>query len=175
MSETDAKRTTALELFSRLLDAWNRRSAEDFAELFGDVGSCVGFDGSPMNGRSEIEASLRAIFGHHLTASYVAKVREVRSLGENASLVRAVAGMIPPGRSDLNAAANAIQSLVVVGSGAGAQIALFHNTPAAFHGRPDLGERLTEELLEVARAGVVVDAGPLYHRGAEDGSGEAKR
>jgi hypothetical protein len=37
------------------------------------------------------------------------------------------------------------------------QIALLHNTPAAFHGRPHLVEKLTEELLaEATRAGHVV-------------------
>ena len=159
MTENDANRTRALELYVHLLDAWNRRSADDFAELFGESGSCVGFDGSPMNGRSEIGSSLSAIFEHHPTASYVAKMREVRSLGGTVMLVRAVAGMIPPGKSEINAATNAIQILVIVGSGQAAQIALFQNTPAAFHGRPELSESLTKELSDVARAGIVVDAG----------------
>jgi uncharacterized protein (TIGR02246 family) len=159
MTENDANRTKALELYVHLLDAWNRRSADDFAELFGESGSCVGFDGSPMNGRSEIGSSLSAIFEHHPTASYVAKMREVRSLGATVTLIRAVAGMIPPGKTEINAATNAIQSLVIVGSGQAAQIALFQNTPAAFHGRPELSESLTKELSDVARAGIVVDAG----------------
>lgn len=159
MSEHDRSRRRALELYLQLLDAWNRRSADDFSELFGEAGSCIGFDGSPMNGASEIASSLRAIFEHHPTATYVAKIREVRSLGANVTLVRGVAGMIPPGKSEINAAVNAIQSLVVVGSGQDARIALFQNTPAAFHGRPELSESLTRELAEVARAGLVVDAG----------------
>jgi hypothetical protein len=33
------------------------------------------------------------------------------------------------------------------------QIALLHNTPAAFHGRPHLVEKLTEELAEATGAG----------------------
>lgn len=159
MTEDDANRTRALKLYVQLLDAWNRRSADDFAELFAESGSCVGFDGSPMNGRSEIRSSLSDVFEHHQTASYVAKVREVRSLGATVVLVRAVAGMIPPGKSEINAATNAIQSLVVMGVGEGAQIALFQNTPAAFHGRPELSESLTKELCDVARAGPVVDPG----------------
>lgn len=158
MIEEDAHRKRALELYEQLLGAWNRRSAGDFARLFGESGSCVGFDGSPMNGQSEISSSLGAIFEHHPTASYVAKVREIRSLGKAVTLVRAVAGMIPPGKREINPAVNAIQSLVVVGQGHGARIALFQNTPAAFHGRPDLGESLTKELSGVVRAGLVVDA-----------------
>lgn len=159
MTDNDANRSGALEVYIRLLDAWNRRSADDFAELFDESGSCVGFDGSPMNGRSEIASSLSDIFEHHPTASYVAKVREVRSLGPALTLVRAVAGMIPPGKSEINAERNAIQSLVVMASAQGAQIALFQNTPAAFDGRPELSENLTRELSDVAQAGLVVSAG----------------
>lgn len=159
MTEVDDRHKRALELYSKLLDAWNRRCAEDFAELFGDFGSCVGFDGSPMNGQSEIESSLSPIFKNHPTASYVAKVREIRLLGEEVTLVRAVAGMIPPGTNEINPETNAIQTLVVTGTGQYALIAMFQNTPAAFHGRPELSESLTKELLEVARAGEILDRG----------------
>lgn len=36
---------------------------------------------------------------------------------------------------------------------------IFHVTPAQFHGRPDVAERLTKELDDVLRSGRVVDAG----------------
>ncbi len=159
MSNGDVNRAKALKVYERLMEAWNSRSAVDFAGLFGASGSTVGFDGSPMNGRSEIESSLRALFEEHPTASYVAKVREVRSLGSTVTLLRAVAGMTPPGKSEINAAVNAIQSLVIVHQDHEAQIALFQNTPAAFHGRSELSENLTKELSEIVRKGLVVDAG----------------
>ena len=54
---------------------------------------------------------------------------------------------------------NVIQSLVIVHQDHDAQIALFQNTPAAFHGRPELSENLTKELSEIVRKGLVVDAG----------------
>ena len=44
-------------LYGQLLDGWNRRSAGDFAALFDEDGSSVGFDGGPLNGRAEIESS----------------------------------------------------------------------------------------------------------------------
>jgi uncharacterized protein (TIGR02246 family) len=112
-----------------------------------------------MNGRSEIESGLRALFDGHPTASYVAKIREVRSLGSTVTLLRAVAGMTPPGKSEINAAVNAIQSLVIVHQDHEAQIALFQNTPAAFHGRPEQSESLTKELSEIVAKGLLVDAG----------------
>jgi uncharacterized protein (TIGR02246 family) len=147
---------SALSVYRALLEAWNRRQAADFAALFGDTGSCVGFDGSPMNGRTEIETTLHAIFKDHPTAAYVAKVREVRTLAAGVTLVRAVAGMIPPGKQELNPAANAVQSLVMVASNAGWQIALFQNTPAAFHGRPEMSVSLTDELTAVAGTGTIL-------------------
>jgi uncharacterized protein (TIGR02246 family) len=54
-------------LYERLIDAWNRRDAAAYAALFDDAANVVGFDGSQMNGRSEIESTLAGIFAHHQT------------------------------------------------------------------------------------------------------------
>jgi uncharacterized protein (TIGR02246 family) len=148
--------TQVVALYQRLLEAWNRRDAAGFADLFAEEGNCVGFDGSPMDGRKDIAAQLRPIFDSHPTAAYVAKVREVRPLDAAVTLLRAVVGMVPPGANELNPATNAIQSLVVVAQAGQPKIALLHNTPAAFHGRPQLVEALTRELTEVLRSGRVV-------------------
>src|SRR4029450_8104157 len=101
-------------------------------------GSQVGFDGSVANGPQEIEALLKPIFADHPTARFVAKVREVRALGPDAALLRAVAGMIPPGKSEIMPERNAIQTLVASRDGKGFwRVEMFHTTPAAFHGRPE--------------------------------------
>lgn len=149
-------RSEVLAIYRELLEAWNRRDPAAFAALFAESGSSVGFDGSQMNGRTEIEGSLRAIFADHQTASYVARVREIRPLGPGVSLLRAVAGMTPPGTRELNPATHAIQSVVIVVEAGQSRIALLHNTPAAFHGRPESRQQLTGELAEVLRMGVVV-------------------
>jgi uncharacterized protein (TIGR02246 family) len=148
--------TGAVSVYLQLLEAWNGRRAHDFAALFTGDGSSVGFDGSPMNGRAEIASALEAIFAHHQTASYVAKVREVRSLRPGVTLLRAVVGMVPPGQKELNSAVSAIQSVVLVEDGGEWRVALLHNTPAAFHGRPEMAQQLTEELTEVVRSGHIV-------------------
>jgi uncharacterized protein (TIGR02246 family) len=145
-----------IALYTRLLEAWNRRSADDFAALFDAEGSAVGFDGSEMNGRDEIAASLKAVFDNHPTAAYVARIREVRELGAGGALVRAVAGMVAPGTLDLDPAVNAIQNMLLIERDSTLWIALFQNTPAAFHGRPAASEALTRELTEVLLAGRVV-------------------
>ncbi|HKS90443.1 MAG TPA: SgcJ/EcaC family oxidoreductase [Tepidiformaceae bacterium] len=136
-------------LHTRLLDAWNRRSAADYAALFADGGAVVGFDGSQMHGPAEIRAQLGDIFASHPTAAYVAKIEDVRLVSPDAAILTAAVGMVPPGGSDINPAVNAIQVLVASHRDGGWLIESFQNTPAAFHGRPELVERMTEELRAV--------------------------
>jgi hypothetical protein len=71
-------------------------------------------------------------------------------------LLRGVVGMVPPGQSALKSERNAVQSLVAVLEGGQPRIALFHNTPARFDGRPQLAEQLTAELTDVHRRGQLV-------------------
>jgi uncharacterized protein (TIGR02246 family) len=137
-------------LYFSLLEHWNERDAGGMAKLFVADGQVVGFDGSELEGREAIAASMAGIFAHHQTAAYVAKVRSVRFVGYTA-ILRAVAGMIPPGRQDLNPALNAVQTVVASNIGGAWQIELFQNTPAAFHGREEARDRLTTELREVMR------------------------
>jgi len=149
-------RDAALAVYARLLDAWNRQDADSFAQTFAEDGNAVGFDGSQMNGRSEVASTLRAIFIHHKTARYVARIRDVREIAPGVALIRSVVGMVPPGQTELNPAVNAIQSVIVVGTGGNLMITLLHNTPAAFHGRPELAQQLTSELTEALRTGETV-------------------
>lgn len=138
---------TALgQLHASLLASWNRRDADGFAALFTSDGNVVGFDGSQVNGSQAIREHLRQIFADHLPAAYVAIVREIRQLGPDTALLRAVAGMVPPGQTQVNAQVNAVQSLVAQREGAHWRIQLFQNTPAALHGRPDAVAGLTAEL-----------------------------
>jgi hypothetical protein len=66
-------------------------------------------------------------------------------------LLRSVAGMIPPGKAEINPDVNAIQTLAAVMDKDQFRIALFQNTPAAFHQRPDLREQMTKELQSLVR------------------------
>ncbi len=133
-------------LYTQLLDSWKQRDAAAYAAPFTEDGNIVGFDGSQINGRAAIASEIGQIFADHQTAQYVGKIREIRLLTLDVALLRAVVGMIPPGQTDINPAVNAIQSLLAVRRAGTWQIALFHNTPAQFHGRPELSQQLTEEL-----------------------------
>lgn len=145
---------TVRGLYEQLLERWNQRDARGMAGLFAIEGNMVGFDGSSVNGRMQIEDHLGPIFRDHPTPRFVAKVREIRPLAPKVLLLRAVVGMIAPGNSEINPALNAIQSLVAVRRDESWQVQLFQNTPAAFHGRPAEAEALTEELRGVANGEV---------------------
>jgi uncharacterized protein (TIGR02246 family) len=138
-------------LYRRLLHSWNEQDAEKYASCFTDSGCVIGFDGSQMNSRNEIETEIGNIFTDHQTADFVGKIQEVKFLRDDVALLRGTAGMIPPGAIDINPDANAIQSLVAPRNSDTGQweIALFHNTPAQFHGRPELAEALTHELQKI--------------------------
>ena len=138
-------------LYEELIAGWNDRDGAAFAAGFAPDGAVIGFDGSELEGRDAIAAEMQRIFADHETAPYVTKVKSVRLLSSEAAVLRAVAGMIPPGQSDLEPARNAHQTLVAAKQGGEWRIVLFQNTPAQFHGRPDLAERLTQELREAAK------------------------
>ena len=141
MSEREIRET-----YRRILDGWNRRDAAAFAAPFADDGEVIGFDGSQTAGRARITAEMQRIFSDHATGSYVGKIRSVRMLGAQAALLQAVAGVVPAGQSRLEPKLNAVQALVAEQREGRWQVILYQNTPAQFHGRPDLTEGLTDEL-----------------------------
>jgi uncharacterized protein (TIGR02246 family) len=144
--QSSAREEPILSLYHELLDCWNRRDPKGFASLFTAEGGVVGFDGSLLDGPAAIEAELARVFAVHQTASFVPIPRWVRFLGPDVAILRGVVGMVPPGKSEIEPSVNAIQSLVARSSGGTWRIALFQNTPAAFHGRPEQNQTLTEEL-----------------------------
>ena len=153
-TETISSDRPVRQLYEQILIAWNQQDAAQMAARFEEDANIVGFDGSQADSRSAIEDHLRPIFADHPTASYVAIVRQIRMLGRHVGLLRAVAGMIPPGSDDINPALNTIHTLVAVERADGWQAALFQSTPAAWHGRPQASAALTDELREVMRRGL---------------------
>jgi uncharacterized protein (TIGR02246 family) len=139
-------------LYRRLLDAWNRHDGDGMAACFTDDGEMIGFDGSEVRGLSQIADHLNAVFADHETAAFVAKVKSVREVAPTAVLLRAAAGMVPPGGTDINPAVNTHHTVLAEKRGDEWLIRLFQNTPAQFHGRPDETERWTEELRDVLGA-----------------------
>jgi uncharacterized protein (TIGR02246 family) len=143
MSDVDAG---VRALYRRVLEGWNRADAEAFAAPFAEDGEVVGFDGSQTTGRAAIAAELGRIFADPATGTYVGKVRSVSVLGSGAAVLRAIAGVVPAGRSELDPKLNAVQALVAERQAGEWRVVLYQNTPAQFHGRPELAERMTQEL-----------------------------
>jgi uncharacterized protein (TIGR02246 family) len=154
--------TTSVEpelrrLYEGILRSWNARDAAAMAAAFAEEGSLVGFDGSQADGRAAIRQHLAPVFADHPTARYLARVREVRSLGSGVALLRAVAGMVPPRADDLKPELNTIHTLVAVAGPDGWRAALFQSTPAAWHGRAQDSAALTDELRATLRRGAVCE------------------
>jgi uncharacterized protein (TIGR02246 family) len=138
----------ARTLYQRLIDGRNEHDADAMAAAVAPDGLVIGFDGSQMPGRAAVSAELGGIFADHETATYVVKVRSVLALGGDVALLHAVAGMVPPGGSELMPDRNQIQTVVARQEGGDWLVGLFQTTPARFNGRPELSEALTAELSE---------------------------
>jgi uncharacterized protein (TIGR02246 family) len=144
--DTATDEAAVRDLYRRVLDGWNGRDGAAFAAPFAADGDTIGFDGSRHAGRDDIAATIGSIFADHQTGKYVGKVRRVRFIAPSVAILDAIAGIIPPGQSELKPDLNAIQTMVIAKTEEGWRIALYQNTPAQYHGRPELAEALTEEL-----------------------------
>ena len=157
MNGADEKQIHAL--YREFLLAWNDLDAEKLAAAFTDDADLIGFDGSQLHGRANIESTIRKIFDDHgkpagpgegaQTGTFVSAVRSVKFLSPDIAVLLAVNGSTVSGK--LVPERNGVQSLVAVRAHAGWRIAHMQTTPAAYHGRPDLAEELTQELGRLLR------------------------
>lgn len=118
------------DLYVRLLNAWNDCDAKEMAACFGNEAVMIGFDGSAAEGKAAIEEHLTPIFKDHPTAAYTAILRSEHEYGDT-RLLRADAGMVPPGKHDIKSETIARQTLVARETDAGLRIMLFQNTAIA--------------------------------------------
>ncbi|WP_422931352.1 SgcJ/EcaC family oxidoreductase [Singulisphaera sp. PoT] len=138
--------TAIRALYQRILDAWNNQDAADLAASFRKNCLLVGFDGSQMVDRAEVESTLATIFAEYPTGLFLSIVRSVRSLTPEVATLHAVVGMMPRGKSELIPNVNAVQVMTAVQTEGVWLAAALQTTPAAFHGCPELAAQLTEEL-----------------------------
>lgn len=135
-------------LYHELIESWDKMKARDYANLFAEDATVIGFDGSTMNDRKEIFDHISAVFNNHKTGKYVTIIKHVRFLSPDIAVLQAITGLVPAGKDDLEPKTNAIQTMVAEKEEDEWHIALFQNTPAQFHGRPELAEDMTRELRE---------------------------
>jgi uncharacterized protein (TIGR02246 family) len=136
------------------LQQWNKRNAATMTGMFASNGILIGFDGSQLNGRAEIYAVLDEIFTNFPTAAYISIVKEVKMLSETSAQLLAVVGMVASGATDISPQVNAIQTMTAIMEDGKWHVALLQNTPAAFHGRPELAEQLSADLRHVLASSV---------------------
>ena len=137
---------TVEELYANLMEAWNKRDAKAFEDLFILDGDLVGFDGTQMHGQGSIGEHLRQIFADPPTPKYVYRITGVTQISTAVAIVRAIAGMVPPGKTDLDPKLHAVHRLTAVHRGGAYRAALFQNTPARLDRRPQDLEQMTADL-----------------------------
>lgn len=133
-------------LYHALIEAWNDRNAQAFAALIAETGCVVGFEGTPLAGRMEVEISLTHLFAHHPTPTYACLIREVEFPTRQVAWLNASVGVTPPGEIELDPALNAKQSMVAVIRNGRWEVEVLQNTPGTFHSEPDDVEKLIAEL-----------------------------
>jgi uncharacterized protein (TIGR02246 family) len=133
---------TVEELYANLMEAWNKRDAKAFEELFILDGDMVGFDGTQIHGQGQIREHLAGVFQDHPTRPYVYRITGVTQVSTDVAILRAIAGMPDPETSELDPKLHAVHRLTAVFRGGSYRVALFQNTPAQFQG----AEQLTADL-----------------------------
>jgi uncharacterized protein (TIGR02246 family) len=137
-------------LYDALITGWNEHDGAAMVASFADDGVVIGFDGSLNAGRETIGTAMARIFADHETGRYASKVRSIRAVGSDAMILQAIAGLVPPGQTTINPDTNSHQTVVTEHRDGRWQVVLFQNTPAQFHGHPELVEEMTRELQAVA-------------------------
>lgn len=146
MNHKEAFKLSVIELYRNWVRAWNQKSAEAMAELLAERCVMIGFDGSKMDGREDVLKTLSDIFSAYPTGRFVVVIKDVQFLSESVAILTAYAGMVPRGYHEINPAVNAHQTMVATLSDSIWDIVHFQNTPAAFHGRPELVKAMSDEL-----------------------------
>ena len=142
---------TVEELYANLMEAWNKRDAKAFEDLFILDGDLVGFDGTQIHGQGAIREHLAQVFADHQTRPYVYRITGVTQISTEVALVRAIAGMPDPKTHELDPKLHAVHRLTAVHRGGAYRVALFQATPAQLHGRPQELAQMTADLRAAAK------------------------
>lgn len=142
-----SEETQIEQLYREMIEGWNQRDSKKMAAAFDDDGLIIGFDGTLHRGAKDIEESVGQIFRDHPTPPYLTKIKSVRFLSPDVAQLEAMAGMIPPHKTELDPKLNAFQIMTAVRRSRQWFIAHFQNTPAQLHGRPEAVVAMTQEIL----------------------------
>lgn len=144
------------DVYQQVMQAWNRGSGADLAEMFVEDGDLIGFDGTHLKGRQEIASFHQRLFDKWLKGSrLVGQVTDVRFLGPDVAVMHAVGGTILRGKRRPAPERDSIQTLVATRQARGDwRLAAFQNTRLRVMGagaRPLLLTTLSDWLWRVFR------------------------
>jgi uncharacterized protein (TIGR02246 family) len=143
-------------VYQRFMEAWNRGSGAELAEVFTSDGDLVGFDGTHLKGRREIGPFHQRLFDKWLKGSrLVGQVIDVRFLSPDVAVMHAVGGTVLRGKQAPAPERDSIQTLVVIRQAWGDwRVAAFQNTRLRLMGagaRPFLLWTLSDWLWKALR------------------------
>ncbi len=128
------------DLYTELMDAWNKGSGEAFAATFDENGDLIGFDGTHFKGRKEIAPFHQQLFETYLKGTrLVGQVTSVRFLSPDVALMHALGGTVMRGKSRPSPERDSIQTLVATKRGGVWRLAAFQNTRVRPMGRSASG------------------------------------
>src|ERR671911_340446 len=126
---TPADEQAVRDLYTELMDGWNRGSGEDFAAVFTEDGDLVAFDGTHFKGRQEIAPFHQQLFDKWMKETrLVGQVEHVRFLSPDVALLHAVGGTVMRGKTEPSPERDSIQTLVAVRQNGEWRLAAFQNT-----------------------------------------------
>jgi uncharacterized protein (TIGR02246 family) len=97
------------------MNGWNSGSGKVFATPFAENGDLVGFDGTHLKGRQEIDSFHQQLFDTYVKGSrLVGRMRSVRFLMPDVAIMYAVSGTIMSGQTDIEPERNSVQTLVAM-------------------------------------------------------------
>jgi uncharacterized protein (TIGR02246 family) len=134
-------------LYQQMIDGWNIGSGDAFAAPYTEDSDYIGFDGTYLKGRRKVASFHQQLFDRFVKGSrLVGKIRGIRFLTLDVAVMIAVGGTVMAGQSDIDPDRNSIHTLVAVKHDSNWYFTAFQNSRAAFVGRPEESQELTEEL-----------------------------
>jgi uncharacterized protein (TIGR02246 family) len=123
-------------LYEKLMDGWNKGSAEAFAAPFEENADFVAFDGTHFKGRDEIVSSHQPLFDKWLKGTRLTgEVRAIRFLSPEIALIHATGGTIMRKKSEPAPERDSVQTLVAAKRDGEWRLVAFHNTRVRPMGR----------------------------------------
>jgi uncharacterized protein (TIGR02246 family) len=139
ISEEDtasADEAAVRDLYQQWMDGWNQGSGVAFASVFTEDGDLIGFDGTHLKGREEINSFHQELFDKWLEGTrLVGQVENVAFPAPDVAVVHAVGGTIPSGKSTPVPERDSIQTLIATKRDGKWRIMAFQNTRIRRMGR----------------------------------------